>query len=97
MIFLHLESFETSVSKYFRNRVFTVKPPQEGKFCLHGHDIFFQDSCSFPYTKKLMKVSDHFVEKIQHELTTLSIDGCWEMKMWLDQKLIQICGRLGFW
>ena len=21
----------------------------------------------------------------------LSVDGCWEMKMWLHQKLIQIC------
>ena len=27
----------------------------------------------------------------------LSVDRCWEMKMWLDQRLIQICGRLGFW
>ena len=27
----------------------------------------------------------------------LSVDGCWEMKMWLYQKLIQICERLGFW
>ena len=27
----------------------------------------------------------------------LSVDGCWEMKTWLDQGLIQICGRLGFW
>ena len=23
----------------------------------------------------------------------LSVDGCWEMKMWLGQRLIQICGR----
>ena len=27
----------------------------------------------------------------------LSVDGCWEMKMWLDQRLIQFCGRLCFW
>ena len=27
----------------------------------------------------------------------LSVDVCWEMKTWLDQGLIQICGRLGFW
>ena len=27
----------------------------------------------------------------------LSVDGCWEMKMWLYQKFIQICERLGFW
>ena len=33
---------------------------------------FFHYSCSFPDTKKLPKVSDHFVEKIQHESTTLS-------------------------
>ena len=32
---------------------------------------FFHDSCSFPYSEKLLKVSDHFVEKIQHESTTL--------------------------
>ena len=32
---------------------------------------FFHDSCSFSYTKKLLKVSDHFVEKIQHDSTTL--------------------------
>ena len=27
----------------------------------------------------------------------LSLDGCWEMKMWLDQTLIQFYGRLRFW
>ena len=29
----------------------------------------------------------------------LSVDGCWcwEMKVWLDQGLIQVCGRLRFW
>ena len=27
----------------------------------------------------------------------LSLDGCWEMKMWLDQRLIQFYGRLRFW
>ena len=32
---------------------------------------FFLDSCFFPYTKKLLKVSDHSVEEIQHESTTL--------------------------
>ena len=40
---------------------------------LHGYDIlFFNDSCSFPYTKRVLKVSDYFVEKIQHESTTLN-------------------------
>ena len=48
-----------------------VKPPQEGEIFLHGYDIFFLDSCFFPYTKKLLKVSDHSVEEIQHESTTL--------------------------
>ena len=28
---------------------------------------------------------------------SVSADGYWEMKMWLYQKLIQICERLGFW
>ena len=27
----------------------------------------------------------------------LSVDGCWEMKMWLDQRLIKICVKLRFW
>ena len=27
----------------------------------------------------------------------LSVDGCWEMQMWLYQKLIEICEKLGFW
>ena len=27
----------------------------------------------------------------------LSLDGCWEIKMWLDQRLIQLYGRLRFW
>ena len=39
---------------------------------LHGYDILFRDSCIFPYTNKLLKVSDHFVEKVRHESTTLS-------------------------
>ena len=37
--------------------------------------IFFLDSCFFPYTKNLLKVSDHSVEEIQHEPTTLTING----------------------
>ena len=38
---------------------------------MHGYDIFFLDSCFFPYTEKLLKVSDHSVEEIQDESTTL--------------------------
>ena len=34
---------------------------------------FFHDSCSFPYAKNLLKVSDHFVERIQHESITLNV------------------------
>ena len=47
-------------------------PPQEGEIFLHGNDIFFLDSCFFPYTKKLLEVSDHSVEEIQYESTTLT-------------------------
>ena len=28
---------------------------------------------------------------------SVDVDGCWEMKTWLDQLLVQICERLGFW
>ena len=38
--------------------------------------IFFLDSCFFPYTKKLLKVSYHSVEEIQHESTTLTQENC---------------------
>ena len=34
---------------------------------------FFRDSCSFPHTKELLKVSEHFVEQVRHESTTLNI------------------------
>ena len=86
MIFLHLESFENKlvnqISRYSWNSVFMVKPPQKGEIFLHGYDIFFfLDSCFFPYTKKLLKVSDHSVEEIQHESTTLT---------WLTNRLIVV-------
>ena len=34
---------------------------------------FFLGSCFFPYTKKLLKVSDHSIEEIQHESKTLTM------------------------
>ena len=51
-----------------------VKPSQEGELFLHGHDIFFfKILAPFHILQKLPKVSDHFVRKIHHESTTLSI------------------------
>ena len=32
-----------------------------------------------------------------YQIQQLSVDGCWEMKMWLYQKLIPVCEKLGFW
>ena len=75
MIFLHLESFE--------NKLFELDFSIFQKACLYGQTHlrrwfffarlwhFFRDPCSFPCTKKLLNVSDHFVEKIRHESTTL--------------------------
>ena len=68
MINLHLESFKNnlfdldfSISK---KRVSTVKSSQEDEFfCTVMKYIFFRDSCSVPYTKTLLKVSDHVLEK----------------------------------
>ena len=75
MIFLHLESFVNKLFELdfstFQKVCFTVKPPWEGEFSLHGYAHFFQNSCLFPHTEKLLKVSKHFVEKIRHESTTL--------------------------
>ena len=50
-----------------------VKPSQEDEFFVHGYEIFFRDSCSFPCTRTLLKVSDHVFEKIRHESTTLNV------------------------
>ena len=44
---------------------------REVKFFCTVMIYFFLDSCFFPFTKKLLKVSDHSVEEIQHESTTL--------------------------
>ena len=48
-----------------------VKHPWEGESFLYGYDIFLRFLLLSIY-KKLLKVSDHFVEKICHESTTLS-------------------------
>ena len=49
---------------------------------LHGYDVFFfLDFCFFPYTKKLLKVSDHSVEEIQHESTTLRWSETKDLKL----------------
>ena len=58
-----------------------VKPSQEGEFRLHGYEIYFRDSCFFPYTKTLLKVSDHVFEKIRHESRTL-IHGRADRESW---------------
>ena len=71
MTFLHLESFENKlfdyISRYSKNRVFTVKPLKKVNIFLHGYDIFFMILAPFHIQKKILKVSDYFVEKIQHE------------------------------
>ena len=70
MIFLHVESLENKLFELdfsiFQKVCFYGQTPQEGKVFLHSYDIFFRDPCSFPYAKKLLKVSDHFVENICH-------------------------------
>ena len=38
-----------------------VKPSQEHEF--FATEYFFRDSCSFPYTTTLLKVSDQVFEK----------------------------------
>ena len=43
----------------------------------------------------ILSDSERSLRKFYH--IQLSVDGCWEMKMWLYQKVIQICERLGFW
>ena len=68
MTVLHLESFENNlfeldISISIKIRVSTVKPSQVGEILLHGYEIFFRDSCSFPYIITLLKVSDHVFEK----------------------------------
>ena len=76
MIFLHLESFEKKLSIRFLDIPKTVllrsNLLRKVKFFCTVMIYFFLDSCFFPYTKKLLKVSDHSVEEIQHESTTLS-------------------------
>ena len=52
------------------------------------------DSESEVYGNFIRSVRAKFMEFYQIQL---SVDGCWEMKIWLYQKLIQICERLGFW
>ena len=72
MTVLHLGSFENSLFE-LKKRVSTVTPSQEDEF-LHGYEIFFQDSCPFPYIKTLTKVSDLFLKNIRHESTPLKAD-----------------------
>ena len=67
----NLFELDFSISK--GKRVSTVKPSQEDEFFARlWNEIFYQDPCSFPYTKTLLKVSDHGFEKILHESTTLT-------------------------
>ena len=84
MIFLHLESFENKLFELnfltFKKRVFTVKPPEEGELvCTVMTYFFFEILAPFHiqkmeiFIKKLRKVSDHFVEKIRQESTTLKL------------------------
>ena len=73
MIFLHLwsatwkQAFQIRFLNISKSMFLRSNPLRKENF-LRGYDIFFRDSCSFPYTEK---VSDHFVEKIRHDSTTL--------------------------
>ena len=48
-----------------------VKPSQEDELFRTVMKYFFEDSCSFPYIKTLLKVSEPVFEKILNESTTL--------------------------
>ena len=56
---LHLESFENKVfESYFsisKKNVFPIiKPPQKAEFFARLCNMFYRDSCSFPYTITLL-------------------------------------------
>ena len=42
----------------------------------------------------VLRVREKFTKILSDQLTG---DGCWEMKNWLDQKILQLCERLGFY
>ena len=68
MIVLRLESFKNNLFELdfltSKKNVFLQSNLVRKVSFLHGYDIFFsRDSCSFPYIKILLKVSDYIVEK----------------------------------
>ena len=77
MIFLHLESFDKLLEldfSIFQKARFYGQSPLGRWIFLHGYDIFFSTFLLLSIFKKTSEsnVSDHFVEKIRHESTTLN-------------------------
>ena len=78
MTVLHLKSFDNKHFKldFFvsKRNVFLRSNPLRKMNFLHGCDIFFfQNSCSFPCIKTLLKVSNPVFEKIRHESITFTL------------------------
>ena len=74
MTVLHLELSENNLFELdfsiSKKRVSTVKPSQKDEIFCTVINVFL-DSCSFPYVKTLLKVSDPIFDKIGHESATL--------------------------
>ena len=77
MIVLHQESFENNLFKLdfsiSKKSVSTVKLSQEDEFFVRGYEIFFRDSCSFPYIKTLLKVLDPVFEKYPTQVNNFKV------------------------
>ena len=75
MIFVYLESFENKRFKLdfliFQKPCFYGQSTLERWIFFHSY-IFFRTLLLFSIWTKILKVSDHFVEKIQRESTTLN-------------------------
>ena len=78
MIVLHLEPLENNLFELdfsiSKRRVSMVKPSQEGEsFCM-VMNFFSRDSCSCPYIKTLLKVSDPVFDKNLTRANSLKFD-----------------------
>ena len=64
MIVLYLESSENNLLELDFSIKTCFYGQTSGRWVfLHGYEMFFQSSCSFPYIKTLLKVSDPVFEK----------------------------------
>ena len=81
MIFLHAfrviwkQASRITDSPIFQKPCFYGQTPLGRWIFLHSYDIFFQDSCCFPYTKNFGKYQTILSKKIQDESTTLIVGG----------------------